>query len=197
MINRTACCAALVALLLFAAPATATDIKEGDQAPAWMLRPINAQASGYKTVSLNDLLNATPPPKAIIVTFFATYCEPCKKELPYLQGLYSTYRDKGLFIVEVSIDTEAEAIPQIEKLLTAHKVTIPVVHDKLNVVAKRYGVSRLPHLLIVDGEGVVKRILVGYQSSQLKVLETDLGSLLGIGAWKNVPAQAKQEKKKK
>ena len=197
MIDRTACCAALMALLLCAAPAAAADIKEGDQAPAWMLRPINAQASGYKTVSLNDLLNGNPATKAIIVTFFATYCEPCKKELPYLQELYSTYRDKGLFIVEVSIDTEAEAIPEIEKLLAAHKVTIPVVHDKLNVVAKRYGVSRLPHLVIVDGDGIVKRILVGYQSSQLKVLETDLGTLLGIGAWKNVPAQAKQEQKKK
>ena len=196
MIWRAAIIAAAL-LALAAAPAAAADIKEGDPAPIWMLRPLNAQASGYKNVSLNDLLQGTPvQPKAILVTFFATYCEPCKKELPYLQSLYATYRDKGLFIVEVSIDTEPEAIPQIEKLLADHKVTMPVVHDKLNVVAKRYGVSRLPHLVIIDGEGTIKRILVGYESSQLKVLETDLGLLLGIGAWKHVPAPAKQEKKK-
>lgn len=193
------CAALMLAALaaLAAAPAAAADLKEGDAAPVWMLRPLNAQASGFKVVSLNDLLQGNPvQPKAILVTFFATYCEPCKKELPYLQSLYAAFKDKGLFIVEVSIDTEPEAIPQIEKLLAEHKVTMPVVHDKLNVVAKRYGVSRLPHLVIIDGEGTVKRILVGYQSSQLKVLETDLGLLLGIGAWKHVPAPAKQEKKK-
>jgi len=188
----------IAALVLAATTAAlATDLKEGDAVPAWMLRPINGQASGFKTVSINDLLQGNPfQPKAIIVSFFATYCEPCKKEMPYLQGLYAAFKDKGLFIVEVSIDTEPTALAEIEKLLADHKITMPVVHDKLNVVAKRYGVSQLPHLVIIDGEGTVKRVLVGYKTSQLKALETDLGTMLGIGAWKNIPTPAKQEKKK-
>ncbi|MBI5528873.1 MAG: TlpA family protein disulfide reductase [Deltaproteobacteria bacterium] len=185
------------ALLLFSAPALAAEVKEGDEAPRWMLRPMNATASGFKSVSINDLLAGNPvQPKAIIVSFFATYCEPCKKEMPFLQNLYTSYKDKGLVIVEVSIDTEPEAIKEVEKLIADNKVTMPVVNDKMNVVAKRHNVSRLPHIVLIDGEGTVKRILIGYESSQLKVLEADLGVLLGIGRWKNLPTPAKQEKKK-
>jgi thiol-disulfide isomerase/thioredoxin len=177
--------------------ASAAELKEGDEAPRWMLKPMNASVSGFKNVSINDLLAGNPvQPKAMIVSFFATYCEPCKKEMPFLQNLYASYKDKGLVVIEVSIDTEPEAIKEVEKIIADNKVTMPVVSDKMNVVAKRHNVSRLPHIVLIDGEGTVKRILIGYQSSQLKVLESDLGVLLGIGRWKDVPTPAKQEKKK-
>ena len=78
-----------VSCLLLPLVANAADKEKyevGEEVPTFTLKPLNAEAAGLKVVSLENYVGPekTEKKKAVILSFFATYCEPCKRELPYL-----------------------------------------------------------------------------------------------------------------
>ena len=68
-----------------------------------------------KVVDLQSM--TTGGKKAVVLSFFATYCEPCKKELPFLEKMHEKYRDQGLAVVVVNIDTKPEEIAKVADLV--------------------------------------------------------------------------------
>src|SRR5689334_20045427 len=78
----------------------------GEVVPAFTLKAVNGEDIGDTYISIDRYFGAAAkePKKALILTFFATYCEPCKREMPYLAALFDAYKQKGLQIVSVSID---------------------------------------------------------------------------------------------
>ena len=171
-----------------AAPA-AEELPIGTEAPAFMLPPINAAACGVKgMLSINQYRNRDDEtrPKAYLLTFFATWCEPCKKELPQLQALYVKNAPRGLVIVDVSIDTADQSYDGLSALLAKHGITFPVVWDKYSVMGKRYKVSRLPYVILLDGDARVVKSMVGYDEGAFAHLVADIEALLTGG----VPAPA-------
>ena len=114
------------------------------------------------------------------MSFFATYCEPCKKEMPELSRLYDTYKDQGLGVMLVSIDKGDEQRQTIIDLAKENKVAFPVMHDRYQVVARRYAAERLPYMLMLDPTGTVKVVHVGYTEDLKANLENEVRGHLGL-----------------
>jgi peroxiredoxin len=114
--------------------------------------------------------------KVVLVDFWASWCAPCKQEMPVLERLYQKYRDRGLTIVGVSVDQEGANVGGFLKQL---KVTFPIVHDKSHDVANRFKPPRMPSSYIVDRNGVVRYVHGGFRSGDEAKIEKELTGLLG------------------
>ena len=110
------------------------------------------QTPDGKAVKLSDYVGKG---KVVLVDFWASWCGPCRREMPNLVEAYKKYRNKGFEIVGVSLDRDAEAWKNgIEKL----DITWPQMSDLKYwdcEGAKLYAVSSIPHTVLIDGEGVI------------------------------------------
>ena len=115
----------------------------------------------------------------VFVSFWATYCEPCKAEMPFLQGFHDKYKDRGLTIVSVAIDgpeTEAEVAPYIRK----QGYTFPVMIDRDGAIVQALNpTATAPYLIVVGRDGKVMKRVSGFQASEAPALEDELVALLG------------------
>lgn len=174
-------------MLLLAAPAQAQEdlAAEGKLAPAFRLPVYNPEAAGTGVMGLDSFVGAAPKdPKAklVLLSFMASFCGPCKKEMPYLQALYEKFKDQGLRVVMVSIDAEAEGQQKVADLLVENKVTFPVLKDRFNLVARRWlgNKSPLPSLFFVGKDGVITAVNRGYSQEVSSVLAQRLDAGLGL-----------------
>src|SRR5699024_555414 len=94
--------------------------KPGDPAPDFELTQINDD-NEIETIRLSDLEG-----KGVMLNFWATYCEPCEAEMPYMESLYPEYSD-DIEIVAVSLDASDLVIQQF---INKYDLTFPIVHDK-------------------------------------------------------------------
>src|SRR5438128_8923720 len=99
-------------------------------------------------VKLSDLRG-----KIVLVNFWATWCKPCKEEMPAMQASYDKLRDKGFVVLAVN---ELEDTNKVIEHIQTHGHTFLVVMDHDNRVANRYGVVGLPASCWIDGHGVVR-----------------------------------------
>ncbi len=102
-----------------------------------------------KKVSLQQLAG-----KAVLVNFWATWCEPCRMELPELSALEARHREKGLVVVGVSVDRTATA-SDVKTFADRRKVVFPLWHDPDERLASAFGVQTLPASFLLDRKGNV------------------------------------------
>ena len=158
-----ACVAALLALSL-TVPAAALDA--GAKMPEIGLNDLSG-----KPITVASLAG-----KVVIVDFWATWCAPCKEELPVLQKLYKKYGSKGLVVVGVSVDKDAS---NIKGFLNKLGVTFPIVHDANHQVSGRYKPPRMPSSYIVDRKGIVRFVHGGFRADDAAIFEKEIVGLLG------------------
>ncbi|MFO0595987.1 MAG: TlpA disulfide reductase family protein [Myxococcaceae bacterium] len=176
----------VVALSLAPSFALADDLAEVDKpAPTFRLPVYNPKEFGEATVAIDTYVGAEATDKktkVLVVSFMASFCQPCKKEMPYLQTLHEKYRDAGLRIMSVAIDSEADGQKKVEELIAENKVTYPVAKDRFNIVARRWlgNQSPLPSLFFVKPDGTVSSVHRGYSSDGAEVLAEELGKVLGV-----------------
>lgn len=113
--------------------------------------------------------------KVVLVDFWATWCEPCKKSFPKLEELRVKYEQSGFAIVAVSEDDEGNGIPAFG---TTHGSKFPLVWDKDKSVAGKWKPPTMPSSFVVDKKGVVRFVHLGYHEGEEKEIETELKSLL-------------------
>ncbi len=130
--------------------------------------------------------------KVMLLSFSASFCEPCKKEMPWLEALYQKYRDDGLRVLMVSIDNEEEGMKAMEALIAEHQVTYPVLKDWSQVAAMRWLGRKfpLPSVFLIGTDNVVKTAHRGYDEATLKALEAEVQGALGVQPAKGAPAAA-------
>lgn len=130
--------------------------------------------------------------KAMLVSFMASFCGPCKKELPVLQALHEKYKAQGLRVMLVAIDTEPEGQQKISELIIEHKVTFPVAKDRFNIVARRWlgSKSPLPSVFMVRPDGTVSSVHRGYSQDGAVLLEREVAGSLGLPLPEPAPAPA-------
>ena len=87
--------------------------------------------------------------KVVIVNFWATWCPPCRKELPDLQALYLRFADRGLVVLAIS-DENADKVSQF---LASSMITFPVLLDNGRKVSESFGVEGIPKSFVYDREG--------------------------------------------
>ncbi|MGD8863940.1 MAG: TlpA disulfide reductase family protein, partial [Myxococcales bacterium] len=113
--------------------------------------------------------------KVVIVDFWASWCAPCKEEMPVLQRLHKTYGSKGLVVVGVSVDNDASNVKSFLKKLG---VTFPIVHDAKHSVSERYSPPTMPSSYIVDRKGIVRHVHKGFRAGDAKKMEAEVKALL-------------------
>jgi thiol-disulfide isomerase/thioredoxin len=189
-----------VALLLALPAAAEEEAAEGLPAPSFSLRTMNPEVAGAAWVALDRFVGEEPEDpaaKAVLISFFASWCEPCKRELPFLVQLDRMYRDQGLRILGVAIDREEAGIEAARRLVSAAKVTYPVLSDRFNFLARRYlgEQAPLPSVFLVRRDGTIAKIERGYSKDASAFLLAQVQDALGIerGGAKQPAAKAPHE----
>ena len=96
----------------------------------------------------------------VMVNFWATWCGPCRQEMPLLDELYSRYQRVGFSLLGVNIDdNESKAMGMVSEL----GVSFPVLFDSRKEVSKLYEVESMPVTVIIDREGTVRFVHQGYK----------------------------------
>jgi cytochrome c biogenesis protein CcmG, thiol:disulfide interchange protein DsbE len=94
--------------------------------------------------------------KIVLVNLWATWCEPCRAEMPSMEKLYREFGPQGLVIVAVSID-DAGAEDQIRSFVKEYGLTFEILHDPTKDIARQYQVSGYPESFIIGREGTIRR----------------------------------------
>ncbi|MDP7041009.1 MAG: redoxin domain-containing protein [Myxococcota bacterium] len=162
----------------------------GDSAPNFTLKTVNGDVVDLKYAALDRYVGKDPkePKKALLLSFFATYCDPCKKEMPFLATLVKEYRAKGLEAFLVSIDKKEEDIKIAKDLAAEHGVDFPVLADRYNIVAKRYGVNNLPCVYLINAGSQIDWVSIGYEKDSPAKLLAAVRQAIGEPLTDPVPA---------
>jgi thiol-disulfide isomerase/thioredoxin len=176
---------AVVALLTALPAAAEEEVGEGLAAPSFSLRTMNPDAAGTPWVALDKFVGdepEDPAAKAVLLTFFASWCEPCKREMPFLVQLDRMYRDQGLRIIGVCIDKEEPGIDAARKLVAEKGVAYPVLSDRFNFLARRYLGEKapLPSVFLIKRDGTIAKIERGYAKDASAFLLGEVQGILGI-----------------
>jgi cytochrome c biogenesis protein CcmG, thiol:disulfide interchange protein DsbE len=114
--------------------------------------------------------------KVVLVDFWATWCEPCKKSFPKLEELRVKYGASGLEIVGVSEDDEDGGA--IKKFAETYGAKFPLLWDKDKSLAGKYKPPNMPSSFLVDKNGVVRHVHLKYRDGDEKEIEQEVKSLL-------------------
>lgn len=137
--------------------------KPGTAAPDFALQSLEG-----KTVHLSDFRG-----KAVLLNFWATWCDPCRQEIPRFVELQNKYGERGLQVVGVSLDDDAKAVPPFYR---QYKMNYPVAVGDAKL-AERFGdILGLPVNLLIDRDGRIAARHVG--EANIPQVETEIRSLL-------------------
>ena len=118
----------------------------------------------------------------VYVSFWATWCVPCRREMPYLQALHEEFGDKGLTIIGVNTDPPGTT-SKIKPFVKRYKIGYTTVLDPNNNVLDKYNPTReLPYAVLIDSDGNVHEIFPGYRKGDEIILRETVMALLGDNA---------------
>jgi len=130
----------------------------GSPAPEIALKDLQGQE-----VRLSDLHG-----KVVLLNFWATWCKPCKEEMPAMQVSYEKLRDQGFVVLAVN---ELEDVEKVAEHIRTHGHTFLVVMDHDNRVANQYGVLGLPSSFLIDRQGIVREHIFGNLLTEQRIAE--------------------------
>ncbi len=125
------------------------NITEGVKAPGFTVRDLNG-----KEVNLAELQG-----KVVLVNFWATWCPPCREEIPSMVKLNRLMADRPFQMLALSVDEGGRQT--VEEFFRRKGVSLPTLIDTDQQVAKLYGVTGVPRSFIIDKKGVVRKKVVG------------------------------------
>jgi peroxiredoxin len=110
-----------------------------------------------RTVRLSDFRGR----KAVFVNFWATWCPPCRAEMPTMERAYLAYRDRGLEILAVSVDTGPK--DRVAAFTQELKLTFPALLDPDMAILYAYRIPGLPGSVLIDRRGVIQSVEIGFR----------------------------------
>ncbi|MEM9690352.1 MAG: TlpA disulfide reductase family protein [Pseudomonadota bacterium] len=111
-----------------------------------------------------------------IVSFWATWCPPCREELPILNAIQTQVGADRLRVIAINLE---EPRRQFRRAMRAYKdFELTFVHDKRGTIARRYGVKGIPFMVILDVDGTVAYTHTGYNESELPGIVDEINGLL-------------------
>ncbi len=114
--------------------------------------------------------------RVVVLNFWATWCEPCREELPGMQALADHLADRGLVVLAVNYEERADAV---RSYAGEAALTVPVLLDHDGAVARRYGVTGLPASFFVDRRGALVGSLLGFRDWRTGTARAYVDGLLG------------------
>lgn len=136
--------------------------EEGQLAPGFSVSRLDGQE-----VKLADYKG-----KVVFLNFWATWCAPCKEEMPSMERLYQKMKGKPFEILAVSVD-QGDSQPLIQEFLKTTPVSFPIFRDpEQGISKKQYRTTGVPESFIIGKDGkLVKRVIGGYEWDQPQIIE--------------------------
>lgn len=97
--------------------------------------------------------------EVVMINFWASWCAPCRQEMPILNDLYRKYRDAGFTLLAVNVEEDTKGAKKMARDL---RVVFPVLFDTTNEVSKKYDVQAMPSTILVDRDGNLRYLHRGY-----------------------------------
>jgi peroxiredoxin len=157
---------ALAALLLAAAvPAASAALSQSAAAPDFALRSLDGP----------NLRLKEQRGQVVMVNFWATWCGPCRIEMPHLARLYDKYRSSGFQLLGVNVDEDPRAAANLAQKLG---LKFPILLDTEKGVSRLYDVSTMPSTVLIDRDGKVRHVHRGYRDGYEATYEKQIRDLL-------------------
>jgi len=156
---------AVCVLALALVASTASALAPGDVPPG-----IDVSDQAGNRVDLNALKG-----KVVVVDFWASWCGPCRQEMPVLEELHKKYAEQGLVIIGVNIDTNAK---KMNNFLKGTPASFRIVHDRKLAVATKYEPATMPSSYLVGRDGKIRHIHEGFRKKDAAEFEKRIQQLL-------------------
>lgn len=150
---------------IFAGSSFASSGLAGQEAPDFAL----------KSASGSNLRLSEYRGNVVMINFWATWCGPCRQEMPLLDDLYARYNRVGFSLLGVNIDDDSSRAREMAEELG---VSFPVLFDDRKEVSKLYQVEAMPVTVLVDREGKVRHVHLGYKPGYEEKYLTQIRALL-------------------
>jgi len=154
-----------VAGLGFAAAVCVPAIAPASIAPDFTLRTMDGQ----------NLRLQEQRGRVVLVNFWATWCGPCRQEMPHLNRLHDKYRNAGFVLLGVNIDEDPRVAAEVAARIG---VRFPVLFDTDKKVSRLYDMSAMPATVVIDRDGKVRHLHRGYRDGVEKAYEQQIRDLL-------------------
>jgi peroxiredoxin len=145
--------------------------REGFLAPDFTLTTLDGS-----TVQLSDLQG-----KAVLINFWASWCGPCRAEMPHIQAAYTAHAEDGLVVLGVN---QLESPPAVARFVEEHGLSFPIPLDSDGQVSAAYQARALPTSFFIDTEGIIRDSFIGPMTAGLIESKLEMilpGEALGSG----------------
>lgn len=156
---------AVLLLLSLAAGAAAANLTPAAPAPDFALKSL-----GGSNLRLREQRG-----QVVMVNFWATWCGPCRVEMPHLNRLYEKYRSSGFQLLGVNIDDDPS---QAQQLVAKLGLRFPVLLDSDKQVSRLYDLTTMPSTVLIDRDGRVRYVHRGYRNGYEDMYEKQIRELL-------------------
>jgi peroxiredoxin len=126
-------------------------VEKGGIAPDFTLQTVNG-----KSYKLSDFRG-----KKVLLNFFATWCPPCKGEMPQMEEFYKENKDKNVIVLAVNLTTGETSPNVLPKFISNYGLTFPVLLDKQGDIGDIYQAFSIPTSYFIDKNGVIQDKMVG------------------------------------
>lgn len=99
--------------------------------------------------------------KVVMLNFWATWCAPCRKEMPLLDEIHERYEAAGFVLYGVNVEQDSE---KAAELVDELGVTFPILYDPESKASQAYGVDAMPTTIMIDRDGEIRYVNRGYRS---------------------------------
>ena len=154
----------LTGVLLVTGCSEPSGARVGEPAPGFKLQNLDGQS-----ISLSDLRG-----KPVMLNFWATWCPPCRSEMPYIQEIYEEWSGKGLEVLAINI---GESPSKVKEFLQSYNLSLPVLLDTKQAAARKYNVPPIPTTFFIDKDGTIQVKIIGAFPSKAAI-EKNLNKIM-------------------
>ncbi len=108
-----------------------------------------------ETITLSDLRG-----QVVVLNFWASWCPPCKAEMPAMQHTYQDFKDQGLVVLAVN-STAQDTLTAAQDFISQNGLTFPVPLDQSGEITRLYRVQSLPTSFFIGADGVIREVVIG------------------------------------
>lgn len=157
---------AVLAGMALAQASVAADV--GGLAPSFE----QARLTAAGTLSLAELHG-----RVVLLDFWASWCAPCLQSLPLYAQLRAEFARTDFEIVAISVD---ESVQDARDFLARRPVDFPTLHDPTGQIAQAYGVKAMPSSYLIDRDGTIRQVHLGFDSDHIAQLRAEIRALTGV-----------------
>ena len=147
-----------------------TNVFAENKLPDTFLKDLNG-----KKVSVHDYLDGGP----LLISFWFLACEPCKKEMKFLDEYHQKYSDSGFKVLSINTDN-SRTINRVKPFVKSKKYTFPILNDPKSLFFRKLGGKVCPYTVLVDHEGNIIKKHSGYNPGDEVKLEKEIKDMISL-----------------